>query len=70
MTIIFKPLIEDDARTVINWRYPDEYSIYNADADDLESEIAYFTDPENHYFGIRKTVFLFKKICIVMKRCN
>ncbi len=52
MTIIFKPLIENDARTVISWRYPDEYSIYNADTDDLDSEIAYFTDPENHYFGI------------------
>lgn len=52
MTIILKPLSKSDARTVISWQYPDEYSIYNANTEDINSEVAYFTDPENHYFGI------------------
>ncbi len=52
MTIIFKPLTKSDARTVISWQYPDEYSIYNANTEDINNEINYFTDPENHYFGI------------------
>lgn len=52
MIIIFKVLTQSDARVVISWRYPDDYSIYNADTDDIDNEIAYFIDSDNHYFGI------------------
>ncbi|MEL6307109.1 MAG: GNAT family N-acetyltransferase [Chloroflexota bacterium] len=54
MKLTFKPLTAESARQVISWRYPDDYAMYNIEiADDaLVEEIAYLTDPPNHYFGI------------------
>lgn len=52
MNITFNPLIKEDAKTVVSWRYTGDYSIYNMDADDIEAEADYLMIPDNHYYGI------------------
>lgn len=52
MNLTFKPLTKADAKTVVSWRYADEYSIYNMDAEDIDNEADYLMNPDNHYYGI------------------
>ena len=52
MNLLFKALTKEDAKTVVSWRYPDDYSIYNMDADDIDKEADYLINPDNHYYGI------------------
>jgi [ribosomal protein S18]-alanine N-acetyltransferase len=52
MKLTIKPMSEDTARELISWRYADDYAMYNVQADDISAELAYFVDPENHYYAI------------------
>ena len=52
MNLTIKALDKDSARELISWRYEGDYAQYNVQTDDVDSEIAYFIDPENHYYAI------------------
>ena len=52
MPLTLKTLTDKDAREVISWRYNGDYSIYNLVADDIDEEVQYMRDPENHFFAI------------------
>jgi [ribosomal protein S18]-alanine N-acetyltransferase len=51
-TFSFYPMDEAAAREVASWQYPEPYALYSMGLDDLEAEVAYFTDPVNHYYAI------------------
>jgi RimJ/RimL family protein N-acetyltransferase len=48
----FHPLDADSAREVLSWRYDEPYDIYNADAQDLEADLALLLDPRNAHHAI------------------
>ena len=49
----FRPLSADEAHTILSWRYPPPYELYNADPDDEEARaVAAFLDPANAYYAI------------------
>ena len=52
MNLTIKALDKDSARELLSWRYEGDYAQYNAETEDIESEIEYFIDPENHYYAI------------------
>ena len=52
MNIIIKPLDTESAREVVLWRYTAPYDMYNLRPENLESEIEYFINPDNHYYAI------------------
>lgn len=52
MQLTFKAMSVEDAKVVIGWRYPDAYSMYNIDTDDIDKEAVYLADPNNHYYAI------------------
>ncbi|MBN2500347.1 MAG: GNAT family N-acetyltransferase [Anaerolineales bacterium] len=48
----FQPIDEAAARTVLNWRYPAPYDIYNSKPDNIENDIQYLLDPQYPYFSM------------------
>ncbi len=48
----FKPLGPEEVRQMVTWDYPAPYQRYNTGAEDLNEQIAFFSDPANGYFGI------------------
>lgn len=52
MDLTIKALNEASAREFISWRYDGDYAMYNVQIDDIANEIAYFIEPENHYYAI------------------
>lgn len=50
----FSPITAEEANEVLAWAYEGRYAMYNADPENREAEIAYFTDPANQLFAIRR----------------
>jgi ribosomal-protein-alanine N-acetyltransferase len=48
----FRPMSEEDARAILQWRYEAPYSIYNPDPENLEADIEGFLDPRYAYHSI------------------
>lgn len=55
MMLTIQPMTPDCARTLLAWRYPPPYDLYNhtVAAADLDEEIAFFCDPEHHYYALQ-----------------
>jgi RimJ/RimL family protein N-acetyltransferase len=45
-------LTEEQIRTSIAWEYSAPYAMYNISTEDMESQVRFFSDPENGYFAI------------------
>ena len=52
MQFSFRPISEEDARAILQWRYEAPYSIYNPDPAHLEEELTVFLDPRYAYHSI------------------
>ena len=48
----FRPMSEEDARAILQWRYEAPYSIYNPDPENLEADLKGFLDPRYAYHSI------------------
>lgn len=51
MRISFAPILEEEARTVLAWRYPALGLGYDPADDDLESDVAALLRPDFHYYA-------------------
>lgn len=47
------PTTADDARQIVGWRYDPPYELYSLDPHTAEEDVAWFSDPANHYFSLR-----------------
>lgn len=54
-TLTLQPLSAAAAREMADWRYPTPYNVYDItlDADEVEAELSYLTNPDTGYFEIR-----------------
>ena len=52
MKFTIQPLTAEQAHAMIGWRYEPPYDNYNIVAADPQEEVAYLSNPENHYYGI------------------
>ena len=48
----FRTMDETSARTIVRWRYPAPYEIYNIHPDQLQETLAWYLDPQNKYFTV------------------
>jgi ribosomal-protein-alanine N-acetyltransferase len=47
-----EPLTTDQVRDFLQWQYSGPYAMYNMSAEDEETQILFFLDPQNGYFAI------------------
>jgi ribosomal-protein-alanine N-acetyltransferase len=52
MSFTFRPLDEQSARTILQWKYEAPYDIYNLSSSDPEDTVRYLLDPQNAFYGI------------------
>ena len=53
-----RPITQEAARLMLDWRYPPPYDIYNFSSDDpvdVQDTLAYLLEPENQFFEIVDT---------------
>lgn len=50
--IVIRPMAVTEAEALLSWRYDPPYEMYNSQIDDIAAEVAFMTDPSNHYFAI------------------
>jgi RimJ/RimL family protein N-acetyltransferase len=46
------PLSEEQIRIFVTWEYSGPYAVYDMSTKDMESQVRFFSDPENGYFAI------------------
>ena len=52
MSFSFRPLDENSALTILQWKYDPPYDIYNLASDDPENMLRYLLDPQNAFYGM------------------
>ena len=52
MTLKIVDMTPHAAREILSWRYLDDYAIYNIIAEDIDEEITFFMNLDNHYYAI------------------
>ena len=57
------PMSAGDARTIVGWRYPPPYDLYDLDSDTIEEDVEWFSDPANRYFSVQDGDELVAYIC-------
>ena len=62
MSLIFHPMDEANARTLISWRYDPPYDIYTIPASTVE-EVSFLTDPHNAYYSIHNEDGMLEAFC-------
>ncbi len=57
MSLIFAPMTEADARSILAWRYPPPYDVYNApdpDGGDVDDLVRELLDARSPHFTVRE----------------
>jgi [ribosomal protein S18]-alanine N-acetyltransferase len=62
MSLIFIPMDEANACTLISWRYDPPYDIYNIPASTVE-EVSFLTDPHNAYYSMHNEDGILEAFC-------
>jgi [ribosomal protein S18]-alanine N-acetyltransferase len=62
MSLIFHPMEEANAHTLISWRYDPPYDIYNILASTVE-EVSFLTDPHNAYYSLHNEDGILEAFC-------
>jgi ribosomal-protein-alanine N-acetyltransferase len=52
MTLNIVDMTPEAAREILSWRYPDDYAMYDIVVDNIEEEVEFFMNPDNHYYAI------------------
>ena len=52
MSFTFQPMTTQSARSILSWRYPEPYALYNADPANLLDDIAALLDPDYQYYAL------------------
>ena len=52
MKLKIESLSEEQIRIFVTWKYSDPYAIYDMSTEDIESQVRFFSNPENGYFAI------------------
>jgi RimJ/RimL family protein N-acetyltransferase len=52
MKLTVMPLTEEQIRTFVAWQYSGAYAMYNMSTEDMETQVRFFSDPENGYYAI------------------
>ncbi|MFN8495214.1 MAG: GNAT family protein [Caldilineaceae bacterium] len=52
MQFSLTPMTADAARTILYWRYPEPYALYNLKAENEAEELGYFLEPHYDYHAL------------------
>jgi [ribosomal protein S18]-alanine N-acetyltransferase len=52
MSLIFRPLDERSAATILDWKYEPPYNIYNLASPEPKNTVQYLLDPQNAFYGM------------------
>lgn len=52
MRLLFRPLIEEDALTILKWQYIPPYDYYNFNANTTQEDLRYLLDKKNAFFAL------------------
>ena len=52
MKLKIRPLSEEQIRIFVTWEYSEPYALYNMSTEDMESQVRFFSNPQNGYFAI------------------
>ena len=63
MKLVFHPLQQEQARLMLNWRYPPPYDRYNFDTDIPQATLQYLLDSQNAFYAILNPQTELKGFC-------
>lgn len=63
LSLRFTPITAEEARQVLNWRYPGLPTLYNPAAEELENDIKVLLTPANNYYAARSAEGLLVGFC-------
>ena len=62
-SLSFTPITSEEAREVLNWRYPGLPTLYNPSPEELEDDIDVLLTPVYNYYAVRSALGLLVGFC-------
>ena len=63
MSLLFRPLDESSARTILGWKYEPPYDIYDLASPEPEDTLLYLLDPQNVFYAIYNQEDILEAFC-------